>query len=71
MELVASTENAELPITVPARLGGKVPTVTSVFHCLDVITVPVEKHLNATAMKDGREPIVTFPVAIIALMETA
>jgi len=71
MELVASMENAELPITVPVKLDGKVPTAISVFHCLDVIMVPVEKHLNATAMKDGREPIVTFPAAITVLMETA
>ena len=71
MDLVAFMENAELPTTVPARLDGKVPTVTSVFPCLDVIMVLVEKHLNATAMKVGREPIVTFPVATIVLMVIA
>jgi hypothetical protein len=71
MELVVFMETVELPIIVPVRLDGKVPTVTSVSPYLDVIMVPVEKHLNATAMKDGREPIVTFPAAIIALMETA
>ena len=71
MDLVAFMENAELPTTVPARLDGRALIATSVFPCLDVIMVLVEKHLNATAMKVGREPIVTFPAATIAQMETA
>ena len=64
-------EIAEPQITVPVRLDGKDPTVTSAYPYLDVIMVSVRKPLNAIAMKVGKEHTVTFPAATTAQMETA
>ena len=62
-------ENAEHLTSVPVRLAGRVPTVTFVSRCQDVLMVPVQMHLNVTAMRDGREHTVTFPAATTAPMD--
>ena len=66
-----SMEIAEHQTTVLVRLAGRAQTVIFVFHCLDVSTDLATMPLNATAMKDGREPTVTFPAVATALMDTA
>jgi len=63
------TESAEHQISVPVRLAGRVPTVIFVSHCQDVLMDHVQMLLNATAKRDGKEHIVTFPAATTAPMD--
>jgi hypothetical protein len=53
------------------RLAGRDPIAIFVFHCQDVITELATMLLNATVMKNGREPIVIFQAATTVPMDIA
>ena len=71
MAMVASTENAEHPTSVPVWLAGKVLTVTFVSHYQDVNMVPALMPSNATVILDGRVHIVTSQAVETVPMATA
>ena len=66
MDWDVCTETVGHLTTAPVKLDGRVQIAIFVFPCLDVIVVLVRMLLNAIAMKDGKEHIVTFPVATTA-----